>query len=85
MIFDLLREKGYVGPNELIRVNEWLKTLDVQLIITEIKNETNVSYYAEISFPPHTNRYTGEVYNSIDDAVEVLLYKYLDYIPYKNN
>ena len=85
MIFDLLREKGYVGPNELLRVNEWLKTLDVQLIITEIKNETNNSYYAEISFPPHINRYTGEIYNSIDDAVEVLLYKYLDYIPYKNN
>ena len=85
MIFDLLRQKGYSGPNELIRVNEWLKTIDVNLVITEIHDDSGNSYYAEISFPPHVNRFTGEVYVSIEDAVEVLLYKYLDYIPYKNN
>ena len=85
MIFDLLREKGYMGPNELIRVNEWLKTIDVNIIVTQITTDGNESFYAEISFPPHTSRFTGEIYNSIDDAVEVLLYKYIDYIPFKNN
>ena len=85
MIFDLLRSKGYNGPNELLRVNEWLKSIDVNIIITEINNSPQVSFYAEISFPPHLNRFTGEIYNTIEDAVEVILYKYLDYIPYKQN
>ena len=85
MIFDLLRSKGYVGPNELLRVNEWLKSIDVNIIITEINNSEQPSFYAEISFPPHTNRFTGEIYYTIEDAVEVILYKYLDYIPYKQN
>ena len=85
MIFDLLRSKGYVGPNELLRVNEWLKSLDVNIIVTEVNHEGNQAFYAEISFPPHLNRFTGEIYSSIDDAVEVLLYNYIDYIPYKTN
>ena len=85
MIFDLLRKKGYSGPNEFLRVNEWLKSLDVNLVITEIHGDEGPSYYAEVSFPPHTNRFTGEIYSSIEDAVEVLLYNYIDYIPFKNN
>lgn len=85
MIFDLLRSKGYVGPNELLRVNEWLKSLDINIIVTEINRDGQQSFYAEISFPPHLNRFTGEIYSTIDDAVEVLLYNYLDYIPYKQN
>lgn len=85
MIFDLLRKKGYSGPNEFVRVNEWLKSLDVQILVTEINGEEGLEYYAEISFPPHIHKFTGETYSSIDDAVEVLLYNYIDYIPYKTN
>ena len=85
MIFKLLHSKGYVGPDELIRVNEWLKSLDINIIVTELNHDGNTAFYAEISFPPHLNRFTGEIYNSIEDAVESILYKYIDYIPYKQN
>ena len=82
MIFELLKSKGYVGPNDFIRVNEWLKELDVNLTVIQHDQD---SFYVEISFPPHNNRFTTEMYNSIEDAVEVALYNYLDYIPIKQN
>lgn len=82
MIFDLLKSKGYVGPNDLLRVNEWLKSIDVNLTVIQ---HDDASFYVEISFPPHINRFTTEIYSSIEDAVEVALYNYLDYIPFKQN
>jgi hypothetical protein len=84
MIFELLKKKGYVGPDELIRVKEWLDSLDVHLTVIQHDVEP-ASFYVEISFPPHNSRFTTEIYNSIEDAVEIALYNYLDYIPFKTN
>lgn len=83
-IYELMKLKGYNGPDDIIKLQEWLaieKQIFIETRVCWNKEETfPIGYSAKIWLPPYTSCGIAPTALTIEEAIELILIKIFDYI-----
>ena len=82
-MIEILRSKGYCGPEDLLSIISWLNLLGISITFKYIFDDINVSvgYKASATFPPYDSTYTSPVYANREDVLYHIICNCFDYIP----
>lgn len=82
-MIEILRSKGYCGPEDLLSIISWLNLLGISITFEYIFDDFNVSvgYKAIATFPPYASTYTSPVYANREDVLYHIICSCFDYIP----
>lgn len=82
-MYKLLVSKGYTGKDNLEDILLWLDNNDIKVGFSTVWSDDNEfqGYCAEITCPPHNMCYRTNGFKSYRNALEMALYKLIDYIP----
>lgn len=82
-MYQLLKKKGYNGPDNLESMVSWLNTCGIYIDFYTVWDEEGaevIGYQVYIFLPPYKSTYKSQPYNSYRDALESTLYKLIDYL-----
>ena len=83
-MYNLLKSRGYTGRKNISDVIKWLQNnkIYVDLVTIWSSDGTQIlGYRAVIFIDPYTNAYNSPISASYDDALEIALYKLINYLP----
>lgn len=82
-MIEILRSKGYYGPEDLLSIISWLNLLGISITFEYTFDDFNVfvGYKATATFPPYASTYTSPIYANKEDVLYHIICSCFDYIP----
>lgn len=85
-MYNLLKTRGYKGRKNIGDVIRWLQNNNIYVDLRTVWDQDGskiVGYRATLFIDPYTGAYNSPVSVSYDNALEIAIYKLIDYLPKK--
>lgn len=83
-MYKLLKSKGYQGQDNIEDIISWLNKNEIYVDFYTIWNENSskvTGYKVVVYIKPYASGYSSPISMSYRNALEVALYKLIDYLP----
>lgn len=85
-MYNLLKSRGYIGRKNIGDVIRWLQKNQIHIDLRTVWDKGGsevIGCRAIVFFKPYSDTYYSPICATFDDALELIIYQLIDYLPKK--